>query len=204
MCALRRLYRRYLPHITTVAASLLRSIFGKHVVTLVRLHVWMPMTWMMSIIHLKYSRIVRHCSPRVNWTILNGSCICQSCPELLASRLHEKWLLDHGTRVTFYRNREAELRRLFQSDGNLVYCSEVAGLLLAMGLPAYDAGEWRLFIDTSKSSLKCVLLHNGNRYASIPVGYSVRMREEYAKIKTVWRGYNIRYMDGKYASTSKW
>src|SRR6185436_10416008 len=64
-------------------------------------------------------------------------------------------------------------------------CNDVEGLLLTMGLPAYDSSEWRLFIDSSKSSLKCVLLHNGNVYASIPIGHSVTMKEEYANIKIV-------------------
>ena len=39
--------------------------------------------------------------------------------------------------------------------------------------------EWRLFIDSSKSSLKAVLLHNGNDYPSVPVGHSVHMRESF-------------------------
>ena len=41
----------------------------------------------------------------------------------------------------------------------------------------YDPTEWRLFIDSLKASLKCVVLHNGNRYASIPIGHSVHLKE---------------------------
>lgn len=37
--------------------------------------------------------------------------------------------------------------------------------------------EWRLFIDSSKSSLKVVLVHNGNKKPSIPVAYSVSMKK---------------------------
>ena len=59
-----------------------------------------------------------------------------------------------------------------------MYCHNVAGLLQAMSC-AYDPTEWRLFIDSSKASLKCVLLHNGNRYASIPIGQSVHLKETY-------------------------
>jgi hypothetical protein len=36
-----------------------------------------------------------------------------------------------------------------------------------------------MFIDSSKSSLKVVLLHNGNTYPSVPVGHSVHMNESY-------------------------
>ena len=105
--------------------------------------------------------------------------------ELLASRLQEKNLLKPDTSVTFYRNREAELRKYFHSDGQLVYCADVEGLLLALGLPAYRSSEWRLFIDSSNRSLKCVLLHNGNIYAAVPVGHSVTLKEEYENIKLV-------------------
>ena len=76
--------------------------------------------------------------------------------EVLASRLQEKHLLKAGTSVSFYRNREEKLRKYFQSDGQHVYCTDVEGLLLAMGLSAYRSNNWRLFIDSSKTSLKCV------------------------------------------------
>ena len=66
--------------------------------------------------------------------------------EVLASRLQEKHLLKAGTRVSFYRNREEKLRKYFQSDGQLVYCTDIEGLLLlAMGLSGYRSG---LFIDS--------------------------------------------------------
>jgi hypothetical protein len=43
----------------------------------------------------------------------------------------------------------------------------------------HEAHDWRLFIDSSQSSLKAVLLHNGNKYASIPVGHSVHLKDKY-------------------------
>ena len=63
-----------------------------------------------------------------------------------------------------------------------VYCHNVAGLFQAMAC-IYDPTEWRLFIDSSKASLKCVLLHNGNIYASIPIGHSVYLKETYKNMK---------------------
>lgn len=59
----------------------------------------------------------------------------------------------------------------------------------------YEARDWRLFIDSSKKSLKGVLLHNGNKYASIPVAHSVDFKENYEKIKCLlekikYRGHN--------------
>ena len=38
-----------------------------------------------------------------------------------------------------------------------------------MGVPQYKPAEWRLFIDSYKQSLKCVLLHNANTYAGVPI-----------------------------------
>ena len=49
----------------------------------------------------------------------------------------------------------------------------------------YDKQEWRLFIDASKTSIKAVLLHNGNRYPSLPLAYSVTMRENYENMKEI-------------------
>ena len=78
----------------------------------------------------------------------------------------------------WYRRREKGLVQYFSMEETFVYCHNVAGLLQAMGC-AYDPTEWRLFIDSCKASLKCALLHNGNRYASIPIGHSVHLKETY-------------------------
>ena len=105
--------------------------------------------------------------------------------EVLAFRLQEKHLLKAGTSVLFYRNREEKLRKYFQSDGQLVYCTDVEGLLLAMGLSAYRSNDWRLFIDSSKRSLKCFCSIMVTQYGSIPIGHSVTLKENYENIKVV-------------------
>ena len=46
-----------------------------------------------------------------------------------------------------------------------------------MGIPEYGCQGWRLFIDSSKRSLKYVLLHNENQYASISIGHSTMWLE---------------------------
>ena len=51
----------------------------------------------------------------------------------------------------------------------------------------HDPDEWRLFIDSSKTSLKAVLLHNGNVLLSIPVGRAVHMKETYDNMKQLLR-----------------
>lgn len=58
--------------------------------------------------------------------------------EVLACRLKEKNLLASGTKVTFYRAREQDLLSFFNSENDLVFCSDVQGLLLKMGLSEYQ------------------------------------------------------------------
>ena len=67
-------------------------------------------------------------------------------------------------------------------EETFVYCHNVAGLLQAMACIC-DPTEWRLFIDSLKASLKCVLLLSGNRYASIPIGHSIHLKETYENMK---------------------
>ncbi|PZC80047.1 hypothetical protein B5X24_HaOG215516 [Helicoverpa armigera] len=73
----------------------------------------------------------------------------------------------------------------FSEEDNFVFCNDIPGLLRSMGLPEYEAKDWRLFIDSSKRSLKCVLLHNGNKYACVPIGHTTKLKEEYQNIKMV-------------------
>ena len=43
--------------------------------------------------------------------------------------------------------------------------------------------QWRLFIDSSKVSLKVVLLHNGNRFPSVPLSHAANMKESYGSME---------------------
>jgi hypothetical protein len=104
--------------------------------------------------------------------------------ELLGSRLKEKNLLAAGTSMYWYRSREQEITSYFSQDGNLVCCSNVPGLMRKIGVQ-YKVNEWRLFIDSSKRSLKAVLLHNGNNYASLPKSHSVYLTECYENLELV-------------------
>ena len=102
--------------------------------------------------------------------------------KLLGSRLQHNNLLAPNTTYSWYRRREKGLVQYFSMEKTFVYCHNVAGLLQAMGC-AYDPTKWLLFIDSCKASLKCVLLHNGNRYAAIPVGHYVDLKETYQNMK---------------------
>ena len=50
---------------------------------------------------------------------------------------------------------------------------------------SYTPSEWKLFIDSSKRSLKCVLLHKKNKLVSVPIGHLLQMKETYENMKTI-------------------
>lgn len=102
--------------------------------------------------------------------------------QLLGSRLKERNLLAIGTTFSWYKHREKEFVNLFETDGSLTYCIDIAGLIKKLGID-YEASEWRLFIDSSKRSLKAAILHNSNIFSSVPVAHSVIMKETYANMK---------------------
>ena len=60
--------------------------------------------------------------------------------------------------------------------GELTYCSDIPGLIKCFKIE-YKAEGWKLFIDLSKRSLTAVLLNNGNECGSVPLGYSVHLKE---------------------------
>lgn len=86
--------------------------------------------------------------------------------------------------ISTYRHRQKQFEQFFSIDQSLVFCSDVKGLLESLNYPS-DPVNWRLFIDSSKSSLKAVLLHNGNLLDSIPVALSEETLESYETIKNL-------------------
>jgi len=45
--------------------------------------------------------------------------------------------------------------------------------------------QWRLFIDASKTSLKAVLLHNGNKLPPYPVAYAPSTKETHTTMNNI-------------------
>ena len=84
----------------------------------------------------------------------------------------------------FYRQRCIGLSKLFSADGELCYCNNTPGLFESVGIE-YDPGHWRLFVDSSKESMKAVLIHNGNTLPSVPVAYSTTMKENYLTLQLI-------------------
>ena len=111
--------------------------------------------------------------------------LSKQAAEILASRLKEKHVLHSSAKVSFYRKRDELFLPYFKEDKQLLYCDNVSGLLGELDIPSYNPEEWRLFLDSSKRSLKCVLLHNGNRYGAVPIGHSTVLKEQQDDIRTV-------------------
>ena len=75
----------------------------------------------------------------------------------------------------------------FDMDNKLWYCTNIFGLFAFLGFP-HNASDWRLFIDSFNQSLKAELLHNGNKYPSIPIVHSVHLNESYDNIELLFEG----------------
>lgn len=93
------------------------------------------------------------------------------------------WL---GVKITLQRTRQDKLKEFFAyyEPKKLSYCHDVIGLMDELSIE-HDPNNWRLFIDSSKTSLKAVLLHIGNKLPSVPIAYSVETTENYENLKTL-------------------
>ena len=75
---------------------------------------------------------------------------------LLGFRLKKKNLLNENVRIS-NRNREKDQANFFSDEDGLICCNYVNKLMKAVG-HKHIASEWRLFIDSNKTSLLRVLL----------------------------------------------
>ena len=64
--------------------------------------------------------------------------------------------------MPFYRGSYEEFKDFFSQEDGVVFCCDVCSVMEVLGHEC-NPDQWRLFIDSSKVSLKVVLLHNGNK-----------------------------------------
>ena len=100
-------------------------------------------------------------------------------------------LSQHGTKITFYRIRDKEFLPFFFVIHLTLFPVKSPGVLMKLGVTEYSPADWRLFIDSSERSLKCVLLHITNVYGSMPIVHSTTLKEKNDAIKGVLQ--HIRY-----------
>jgi hypothetical protein len=104
--------------------------------------------------------------------------------ELLASRIQQCNVIHHSVKATTFGTRNHEFGKFFKTAGYFTYCKDIEGLMDEMHM-RHSPEQWRLFIDTSKTSPKAVLLHNGNKLASIPVAYAPSTKETYTTMNDI-------------------
>lgn len=65
-----------------------------------------------------------------------------------------------------------------KKENDLVAYHDIDGLMKTFHIE-YIPNEWRLFIGSWKLSLKGILLHIGNKFPPVPIGYAVYVKETY-------------------------
>ena len=91
--------------------------------------------------------------------------------------------------ISVYRKRLEDLVHFFKMERGPVACTDIDGLLQTLNIN-HNPLDWRLYIDSSKLSLKAFPLHNGNTLPSIPVGHSVHNKEPYENVKILMEAIN--------------
>ena len=136
--------------------------------------------WKILSLHIQEQVAMSHTgSCKKTWMILLVILyLSKQQSELLASWLKQWNPVQEDIRIISLRNRNKDLASFFDMENKLCYCTNIPGLFMSLGLP-HNPSDWRLFIDSSKQSLKSVLLHNGNKYPSIPIAHSVHLKESY-------------------------
>ena len=94
-------------------------------------------------------------------------------------------LLEQGVKVSYFRTKKRALLQYLRDHSGFVFCHNIPSLLKELGFSIYNPNECRLFIDSSKRSLKCVLLHNDNLFGVVPIGHSVCLHEEHGDVNRV-------------------
>jgi hypothetical protein len=84
--------------------------------------------------------------------------------------------------MCFFQNRHNEFKEIFSQENDLVLWNDVCSVVEASEIQR-DPSEWRLFIDSSKVSLKVVLAHNGNKFPSVSLAHAANMTEYYENMK---------------------
>ena len=97
--------------------------------------------------------------------LIRDLCLSKEKAELLATRLKERNMVERDVKVSYYRKRNRDLSSAFKVEGPLCYCNDIEELFQTLGA-VHIANELRLFIDSSKRSLKAALLHIENKKPS--------------------------------------
>ena len=84
--------------------------------------------------------------------------------------------------MCLYRGRHEDFKDFLSHEDGAMFCNDVCSVMEVLGRE-YNPVQWRFFIDSSKVSLKVVLLHNGKRFPSVPSANAADMKESYESMK---------------------
>ena len=80
--------------------------------------------------------------------------------------------------MCFYCGHHDGFKDFFSQEDGVMFFNDVCSVMEVLG-HEYNPDQWCLFIDMSKVSLKVVLLHDGNRFPSVPLAHAANMKEIY-------------------------
>ena len=106
--------------------------------------------------------------------------------EILVSRLKQWNFLEKDKKISKFRLFQENLSSCFDVKNNLCYFKNVSGLMIELGYE-HNSNKWILFINSSKTSLKVIWLHNGNIKPFIPLAHAVNMKKTYETMIIAWR-----------------
>ena len=101
--------------------------------------------------------------------------------------------------MCFYSGRHEVFKDFFFQEDGVVFCNDVCSVMEVL-VHEYNPDQWRLFIDSSKVSLKVVLLHIGNRSPSVSLAHAANMNESY---ESIWESLSMANLSGSYAVISR-
>ena len=82
--------------------------------------------------------------------------------------------------MCFSHGRHEEFKDFFSQQDDVVFSNDVCSVMEVLG-HEYNPHQWRLIIVLLK--VKVVLLHNRNRFSSVPLAHAANMKESYESMK---------------------
>jgi hypothetical protein len=72
----------------------------------------------------------------------------------------------------------------YSEENDLVHCNNICGVMDVLDRE-HKTSHYRLFSDFSKTSLKAVLFHNGNKFPSVPLAHATKIKDKYENLKSL-------------------
>jgi hypothetical protein len=138
--------------------------------------------------NLQFNKFHRITQQELNYLIKDFD-LPKGKAELLGSRMQQWNILEENIRISVYRKIYKDLVQFFKMERGLVASTDIDGVMQTRNIN-HNPLDCRLFIASSKLSLKAVFLHNGNTLPSIPVGHSVHKNESHENMKILMEAVN--------------